>query len=68
MNYESVMNEMKIPAGAISREEFEELKKYTERKAKLNKKPDWYVELLLPDVIRERLFNRALNNLQIRRA
>lgn len=68
MNYESVMNEMKIPAGAISREEFEELKKYAERKAKLNNKPDWYVELLLPDVIRERLFNLALNNLQIRRA
>lgn len=58
MQYRELLQEMNLSEEILPEDEFNRLLRYAERKAELNHKPKSYVELLLPDVVREHLFSR----------
>lgn len=58
MTYSEVLKKMNLTEKVLTEQEFDQLKEYAVRKAKLNSKPEWYVDLLLPEVIKENLLSQ----------
>lgn len=58
MGYLEILKKMGLSGEQLTEDEYEKALKYARRKAELNGKDEDYIPLLLPDVIKERLFSR----------
>lgn len=58
MGYMEILKEMGLTEESLSENEYEDALRHARRKAKLTGQAESYIPLLLPDVIRERLFSR----------
>lgn len=58
MGYVEILKEMGLTEENLPENEYEDALKYARRKAKLTGHDEGYIPLLLPDVIKERLFSR----------
>lgn len=63
MDYMAVLKEMGLTGDTLSEDEFDRAVELAKRKVKLSGRDENYISLLLPDVIKEWLFNRTLFNL-----
>lgn len=67
MSYTEILKTMGISEAILTEKEYTEAVEYSRRKAKLAGQNEDYVGLLLPDVIKERLFSRFTVNLAMAR-
>ena len=58
VGYVEILKEMGLTEENLPENEYEDALKYARRKAKLTGHDEGYIPLLLPDVIKERLFSR----------
>lgn len=68
MSYTEILKTMGISETILTEKEYTEAVEYSRRKAKLTGQNEDYVRLLLPDVIKEKLFSRFTVNLAIARS
>lgn len=59
--YESVKRKLEKEGYKISNSEFSCLVEYARRKAKVAGKDDTYIQILLPDTVKEYFFRKGIN-------
>ena len=58
MEYQEILKKMGLPEDVLTEDEYKDALEYAGRKAKLTGHDEGYIPLLLPDVIKERLFSQ----------